>query len=560
MENIDLNDINIEDFTIVEKKLYFRGEEVLEEGSYPFGKLEFMKQIGEGANGRAYKVFHKILQMEQVIKISKSDYQKALLEAIKNSSTELSDVIAVVSDAGILCHPENTSYSVMSIVNNSISLKEWIDCRDNLLKFCEDYLRESPFESFSYYSGLIIQASLNLIVCILNSYSKFVQNNIIHGDLNPHNILVRDSIFSAELQRRLVEYFKYTKEERNSLRFSDSPINSIIDNLNSIRSRISPGTVSSSIYDVKFIDLGTSQLETTTRELGEQRDVHFILDSTRKLLKPYFTGTSLLQFINLENVNGELLFSFDDPDFDEMLSNDLKEKYGISNAVHNGRLTEDAIKQLEGMTEISNEIGLPPIGKCGFIFDTGSKLFGYLVNELLSPYPIFVDNEAYDSSRCDDTLYTDFPEYRQYKYLYEYLQKYNYQGNSPSSMVAGDLLRLVAVLVILLGYMHQDNGVTKSETNVINELNSLISVPLIDELELVKVDNRNLDNSIFDAKFIETWETLMISQNKYLSLGVLIRWEELWDYLERVFSSKDGVSAEIFSSIKLQGEEFLFNH
>ena len=347
MENIDLNDINIEDFTIVEKKLYFRGEEVLEEGSYPFGKLEFMKQIGEGANGRAYKVFHKILQMEQVIKISKSDYQKALLEAIKNSSTELSDVIAVVSDAGILCHPENTSYSVMSIVNNSISLKEWIDCRDNLLKFCEDYLGESPFESFLYYSGLIIQASLNLIICILNSYSKFVQNNTIHGDLNPNNILVRDSFFSTELQQSLVEYFNYTKEERNSLELLDSSINSIIDNLNSIRSRISPGTVSSSIYDVKFIDLGTSQLETTTRELGEQRDVHFILDSTRKLLKPYFTGTSLLRFINLENVNGELLFSFDDPDFDEMLSNAFEEKYGISNAVHNGRLTEDAIKQLE---------------------------------------------------------------------------------------------------------------------------------------------------------------------------------------------------------------------
>ncbi len=549
MENIDLNDINIEDFTIVEKKLYFRGEEVLEEGSYPFGKLEFMKQIGEGANGRAYKVFHKILQMEQVIKISKSDYQKALLEAIKNSSTELSDVIAVVSDAGILCHPENTSYSVMSIVNNSISLKEWIDCRDNLLKFCEDYLGESPFGSFSYYSGLIIQASLNLIVCILNSYSKFVQNNTIHGDLNPNNILVRDSFFSTELQQRLVEYFNYTKEERNSLELLDPPINSIVNNLNSIRSRILPGTVSSSIYDVKFIDLGTSQLETTTRELGEQRDVHFILDSTRKLLKPYFTGTSLLRFINLENVNGELLFSFDYPDFYEMLSNDLEGKYGISNAVHNGRLTEDAIKQLEGMTDISNKIGLPLIGKCGFIFYPRSKLFEYLADELLSPYPIFVDNEAYDEAY--DFSWDVDP-------FYEYLQKYNYQGNAPSSMVAGDILRLVALLVILLGYIYQDNGVTKSETNVINELNSLISAPLIDEL--VKVNIRNLDNSIFDAKFIETWEKLMVSQNKYLSLGVLIRWEELWDYLERVFSSEDGASAKIFRSIKLQGEKFLFNH
>ena len=549
MGNIDLNDINIEDFTIVEKKLYFRGEEVLEEGSYPFGKLEFMKQIGEGANGRAYKVFHKILQMEQVIKISKSDYQKALLEAIKNSSTELSDVIAVVSDAGILSYPENTSYSVMSIVNNSISLKEWIDCRDKLLEFCGDYLRESPFKSSSEYSSLIVQASLNLIICLLNSYSKFVQNSTIHGDLNPHNILVRDSFFSAELQQRLVEYFEYTKEERNSLGILDSPINSIISSLNSIRSKISPGTVSSSIYDVKFIDLGTSQLETTTRELGEQRDVLFILDSTRKLLKPYFTGTSLLRFINLENVNGELLFSFDYPDFDEMLSNDLEGKYGISNAVHNGRLTEDAIKQLEGMTDISNKIGLHPIGKCGFIFYPRSKLFGYLANELLSPYPIFVDNEAYDEAY--DFSWDVDP-------LYEYIQKYNYQGNAPSSMVAGDILRLVALLVILLGYIHQDNGVTKSETNVINELNSLISAPLIDEL--VKVGIRNLDNSIFDAKFIETWEKLMVSQNKYLSLGVLIRWEELWEYLEGVFSSEDGVSDKIFRSIKLQGEEFLFNN
>lgn len=552
MENIDLNDLNIEDFTIVEKKLYFRNQLVLEEESYPFDKLEFMTQIGEGANGKAYKVFHKILQIEQVIKISKSDYQKALLEAIKNSSTELSDVIAVVSDAGILSYPENTSYSVMSIVNNSISLKEWIDCRDKLLEFCEDYLRESFFKSFTEYSSLIIQASLNLIVSFLNSYSKFVQNSTIHGDLNPHNILVRDSFFSAELQQRLEEYFEYTKEERNSLGLLDSPINSIINSLNSIRNKISPGTVSSSIYDVKFIDLGTSQLETTTRELGEQRDVRFILDSTRKLLKPYFTETSLLRFINLDNVNGELLFSFDDPEFDEILSNGFEEKYGISNAVHNGRLTEDAIKQLEGMTEISNEIGLPPIGKCGFIF-TGNKLFGYLVNELLSPYPIFVDNEEYDEAYDEayDFSWDVDP-------LNEYLQKYNYQGNAPSSMVAGDILRLVALLVILLGYIHQDNGVTKSEINVINELNSLISAPLIDGP--VKVDIRNLDNSIFGAKFIETWEKLMVSQNKYLSLGVLIRWEELWDHLERVFSSEDGESAKIFRTIRLQGDEFLFNH
>lgn len=558
MENIDLNDINIEDFTIVEKKLYFRDKIVLEEETYPFDKLEFMEQIGEGANGKAYKVFHKILEIEQVIKISKSDYQKALLEAIKNSSTELSDVIAVVSDAGILSRPKNTSYSVMSIVNNSISLKEWIDCRDNLLKFCEDYLEESPFKSISEYSGLIIQASLNLIVCLLNSYSKFVQNSTIHGDLNPQNILVRDSFFSAELQQRLVKYFTYTKEERKSLKFLDSPINSIINSLNSIRSRISPGTVSSNIYDVKFIDLGTSQLETTTRELGEQRDVHFILDSTRKLLKPFFTETSLLGFINLENVNGERLFLFKDPKFDKKLSKSFEEMYGISNAVHNGRLTEDAIKQLEDKRDISNEISLPPIGKCGFIFYPGSILFEYLVYELLSPYPIFVDNEAYDSSRCDDTLYTDFPEYLQYKYLHEYLQKYNYQGNAPSSMVAGDLLRLVALLVILLGYICQDNGVTESETNVIKELNSLISPLPINES--VKVDIRNIDNSIFDAKFIETWEKLMVSQNKYLSLGVLIRWEELWSYLESVFSSEDGVSAKIFRSIKLQREKFLFNN
>lgn len=549
MENIDLNDINIEDFTIVEKKLYFRDQLVLEEGTYPFNKLEFMKQIGEGANGIAYKVFHKILQIEQVIKISKSNYQKALLEAIKNSSTELSDVIAVVSDAGILNYPENTSYSVMSIVNNSISLKEWIDCRDNLLEFCEDYLEESPFKSISEYSGLIIQASLNLIVCLLNSYSKFVQNSTIHGDLNPHNILVRDSFFSSELHQKLVKYFTYTEEERKLLRSLDSPINSIIDSLSSIRSRILPGTVSSNIYDVKFIDLGTSQIETTTRELGEQRDVDFILESTRKLLKPYFTGTSLLKFINLENVNGEFLFSFNDKNFDNMLLDYLEEKYGISNAVHNGRLTENAIKQLGGITDISNEIDLLPIGQCGSIFNPRSILFAYLVYESLSPYPIFVDNEAYDSSRYGDTLYTDSPEY---------LQKYNYRGNPPSSMVAGDLLRLVALLVILLGYIYQDNGVTESETNVINELNSLISPPPINES--FKVDIRNIDNSIFDAKFIETWEKLMVSQNKYLSLGILIRWEELWNYLEGGFRSKDGVSDKIFRSIKLQGEMFQFNN
>ena len=53
----------------------------------------------------------------------------------------------------------------------------------------------------------------------------------------------------------------------------------------------------------------------------------------------------------------------------------------------------------------------------------------------------------------------------------------------------------------------------------------------------------------------------MVSQNKYYSsLGVLIRWEELWKYLEHVLIVKMEHLLKICNAIRLQEDKFPFNH
>lgn len=542
------DELNIESFEIIEEQLYFEGKSVLEGGQYPFNKFVFIDKIGEGANGVTFKVFHKILQMDQVVKISRSNYQKNLLEAIKNSSTSISDVIAAVSDAGILGYPANTSYSVMPLINNSISFSDWISCRDKLLRFCNEYFEESSFKSNSQYSGQIIQSSLNLSISLLSTYSKFIKNNIIHGDLNPNNILIKDSVFNAEVLKSLEEYFKYQNGDRKSSFRFDCAVNRILATLQQLRRKVSVGTITSSFFEVKFIDLGTSQLETTNRDFGEQRDVYFILDSARRLLKPFFNGTSLNNFLNLEKVNGDLLLSFNDPSFDDRCSRGLEKKFGVSNLVKNGRLTPEAIHLLEesGPMSASYKSGLP-IGKYYFIFYNGNLLSEYLINEWLLPYPIFSNNEEYEFN--EDTYLIDESVM--------FFLKYNYQGNVSSSMVSGDVLRLVAFLNIIFGYSYQNSEITTKDYEVIGKLNGLINPPT--PIYNVEVDIRNLDTGILDAKFIEAWENLIVSEDKFLSLGVLIQWENLWNQLSFTFSNTIGASDKVFKSMIVQGSVFSFN-
>lgn len=281
---------------IKNKKLYLNDSLVTENCRYPFEKIEFLSEIGEGANGKVYKVRHKVLDIHQVVKVSKSDYQKNIFESIKNTSSEVSEVIAVVSDAGIFDNPSETSYSIMSSINESISLSDWISCRDNLLKFTEEEYKENPLKINSYLSGFIVQYSLSLAANFLYTYSILHKASIIHGDLNPKNILIIDSIFNEDLFISLNEYFTDSKLNSDQKSVYKGKITGVISKL---RSHI-PGTIDFNNSIVKFIDLGTSKLESTDSNIGEDRDSDLILDNVRKILKPFFRNSSLKNVLNVD--------------------------------------------------------------------------------------------------------------------------------------------------------------------------------------------------------------------------------------------------------------------
>ena len=415
-----------ENLTIKNNKLYFNDSLVTEKSKYPFEKLEFIREIGEGANGKVYKVRHKVLKIYQVVKVSKSDYQKNILESIKNTSGEVSEVIAVVSDAGIFDNPSETSYSIMSCINESISFSDWILCRDNLLKFTQEEYNENPLKIESYASGYIMQYSLSLAANFLYTYSKLHKASIIHGDLNPKNILIIDFILNEDLFINLDKYYndnKLNSEQKEKYK------SKIEDSIREVTKHTVVGTIDFSNSIVKFIDLGTSKLESTNKSIGEDRDSNLILDNVRKILKPFFRNSSLTNVLNID--------------------------------VKKGRIQEKV---------------------------------------------------------------------------------------KPSKL-AGDVLRLIALINTMFGNMHINVSIDISDRNEISDLNRIIKGTIKNPSVITNLG----DTGVFDSKFITAWESLIFNkENELLSLGSLINWGELWEKVKLSYEKDNGKSGELFETIVMR--------
>lgn len=418
-----------ENLIIRDKKLYFNDSKVIENSNYPFEKLEFLREIGEGSNGKVYKAKHKVLNIYQVVKVSKSDYQKNILESIKNALGEVSEVIAVVSDAGTFDYPSETSYSIMSCINESISFSDWILCRDNLLKFAKEEYKENPLKIESYASGLIVQYSLSLAANFLYTYSKLHKASIIHGDLNPKNILIIDSILNEDLFSNLDKYYNDNKLDLEQKEDYKSKIKNSIRELNRYTAA---GTINFSTSIVKFIDLGTSELKSTNRSIGEDRDSYFIFHNIRKILKPFFRNSSLKSALNID------------------------------------------------------------------------------------------------------------------------IKKDRIQGKVIPSELAGDVLRLIALINIMFGNMHINTSINISDGNEISDLNRIIKGVIKNPSVITNLG----DTDTFDSKFITAWVSLIFKKgNELSSLGNLINWGVLWEKIKLSYEADNGKSGELFETIVMRNSK-----
>ncbi|HEL9628259.1 TPA: hypothetical protein U0J71_001389 [Streptococcus suis] len=398
-------------YSIKDGYIFWEDSKVCTENGYPFHNLEFIERLSEGANGITYVARHKFLENFQVIKFSKTDIQKSLLEAQKNSNVEISETIASISDLGILSIPSKVCYSVMPMINNSVTLKQWITARDSILELFTHNLSAYNIGDKSG-TNAICQLSLNVGSALLFSYSKLIGNHIVHGDLNSKNILVKDKLIDAMLVQTLEEIKNIGQDLTESeVDRASELINSVVDKIKEWIPTVVLGRIDSKI-DIKLIDMGTSQFDGANKLIGEQRDNYFLVDSFRKILKPFFSGTSMIQFLNIDRnlfKDRTVKLYIHDTKLDSLFSSyptpySPIDPYDIENA-YNGSLPKP-----------------------------------FLVNhpEMVSCIPFMKGSEWI-----------------------------------PRKLVAGDLLRLITFINVIYGY-YSVNGMFSDEVNNICEFNSYI--------------------------------------------------------------------------------------
>ena len=256
--------------------------------------LEFKKKLSYGANGVTFVVFHKLLKLEQLIKIyfitDDISKTKALTESQKNSTLNMADSTARVYDVGILNSPVEIVYSKMEFIENSITLKDYLTYRPTFVSILKELCPDDNFLKHKSILGPLFQESINIASYFIRSVAYLIKNDIRHGDLNPGNILICNSMFSPQLLQDIELYQKYKDGE---ISVEDIDIDLITGNLINYfliygNNDIRIGEIEQENLSVRLIDLGASQIEPSSIEKTNQRDSWFIYHTIDELLSPFF--------------------------------------------------------------------------------------------------------------------------------------------------------------------------------------------------------------------------------------------------------------------------------
>lgn len=181
------------------------------------------------------------------------DFQKAWEEARKNANTALAGAIAVIFDAGEYQYPCKLWYSIMESVSFYCTIKQWRAKRDEHFP-----TNKYKFDIDDIGCRCSIHASINLAVGFLKSVITLYENNTVHGDLNPGNILwiLEKESLDDELER-------YSSHSYSVLGVLE-------------------------LFHLKLIDMGTSRLSEEGSRIGRIRDAWELYDQMRSFLSPLF--------------------------------------------------------------------------------------------------------------------------------------------------------------------------------------------------------------------------------------------------------------------------------
>ncbi|WP_296123220.1 hypothetical protein [uncultured Streptococcus sp.] len=530
--------------------LCYEEKQFLTENKVPaFQNLEFKKILSNGANGITFIVFHKNLKIEQLVKlyfiIKDSNEIKAIEETKKNSSVKLGDTIARVYDCGKLLFPVPVYYSIMELVENSLTLKDYLKVRTSFISALKEISpSEKMLEKDSVFD-IILQEGVNICIYFLRDISYLIKYNIRHGDLNSGNIMIGGSILTDNISD-LIDKYNDIKRDKECIPVKWEKIKQeILYYKNNFYNEVFVGEIRQDRLQVKLIDLGTSHVKPSTVEKTNQRDSWFIFSTIRDILSPIFDELSIdfrdyfhFKQVRERNVR-KLEYNFKLEEYSELGDYYESKLYPfVEFHVENGKLDlstlsvdekSSIIQQWSTHNSFSDELDRLIQEYTNSPLSTDSKVDEIIVKMLVEAGEIF-NNLQILSRKLQFELVAK-------ELMFESSTRYN--GQIPYQMLSYEMFKFVAVTNILLGLIfhqgnfdllgNQYNPIYRDLASIINYNNNVSSVE--------DVSHRFFISDIFDYKFYETGSILLnLNKDKKLwSNNILIDFDSyINDFIQAV--------------------------
>ena len=492
---------------------------LIKDGLPAFQNLKFKKILSNGANGITFIVIHNNLQIEQLVKlyfITDPKFEiKAIEESKKNSNVKLGDTIARVYDCGKLLYPVAVYYSIMELVENSLTLKDYLKIRKNFIVALKEISPSSKILEKNSLFNIIIQEGVNLCIYFLRDISYLIKYKIRHGDLNPGNIMIGGSILTDHLISLIDEYNKMKNKKISPVEFEEIKEKILWYKNNSIN-EVFVGEIRQDRLQVKLIDLGTSHVNPSTVEKTNQRDSWFIFSTIRDILAPIFVELSLdfYKYFNLKQVGKsqvkKLEYNFKLEKYSE-----LGEYYksnlfpSVEFHIKNGKLDLSTLSDEEKYKIIQD-------------WCTQNLFFG----ELQKLAQECIDRPLSTDSRFDDIIIRMLKEKGEifnnlqiipHKLQFDIVSKdlmfesdNLYNGQISYQMISYEMFKFVAVTNLLLGliFIHGNLASLKVFSDPISiDLKRIIHYN--DVSSFGDISNRFFISDIFDYKFYEAGNILL---------------------------------------------------
>lgn len=512
--------------------LCYEQKQFLTENKVPaFQNLEFKKILSNGANGITFIVFHKNLKIEQLVKlyfITKDKKDKIEIKAIeetkKNSSVKLGDTIARVYDSGKLLFPVHVYYSIMELVENSLTLKDYLKIRASFISVLKEISPSKKMLEKDSVFDIILQEGVNICIYFLRDISYLIKYNIRHGDLNPGNIMIGGSILTDNISD-LIDKYNDIKRDKECIPVKWERIKQeILYYKNNFYNEVFVGEIRQDRLQVKLIDLGTSQVKPSTVEKTNQRDSWFIFSTIRDILSPIFDELSIdfrdyfhFKQVGERNVR-KLEYNFKLEEYSELGDYYESKLYPfVEFHVENGKLDlstlsvdekSSIIQQWITHNSFSDELDSLIQKYTNDPLSTDLKVDDLIVKILIEEGEIFNNLQILPHKLQFELVSKEL--------MFESSTQYN--GQIPYQMLSYEMFKFVAVTNLLLGLIfHQGNfdSLGVQSDPIYRDLVSIINYNYVSSVE--DVSHRFFISDIFDYKFYETG-SILLNLNKDMKL------------------------------------------